>query len=71
MGDRNIHPLAQAIYRSTNHQFLLLQLIGWFGLALISFLSLTLWYDQQEFTYIAHTLLQSLLGICVLSLIHI
>lgn len=65
MGDRSIHPLAQAIYRSTNHQFLLLQLIGWFGLALISFLSLTLWYDQQEFTYIAHTLLQSLLGICV------
>ena len=65
MVETNIHPLVQALYRNTNHQFWLLQLIGWFGLALISFLSLTLWYDQQEFNYIAHTLLQSLLGILV------
>ena len=65
MVETNIHPLLQALYRNTNHQFWLLQLIGWFGLALISFLSLTLWYDQQEFSYIAHTLLQSLLGILV------
>jgi len=65
MVETNIHPLLQALYRNTNHQFWLLQLIGWFGLALISFLSLTLWYDQQEFNYIAHTLLQSLLGILV------
>ena len=65
MVETNIHPLLQTLYRNTNHQFWLLQLIGWFGLALISFLSLTLWYDQQEFNYIAHTLLQSLLGILV------
>ena len=65
MVETNIHPIAQILYRNTNYQFWLLQLIGWFGLALISFLSLTLWYDQQEFNYIAHTLLQSLLGICV------
>ncbi|MDG2502654.1 MAG: histidine kinase [Porticoccaceae bacterium] len=65
MVETNIHPFVQALYRNTNHQFWLLQLIGWFGLALISFLSLTLWYDQQEFNYIAHTLLQSLLGILV------
>jgi signal transduction histidine kinase len=65
MVETNIHPLLQTLYRNTNYQFWLLQLIGWFGLALISFLSLTLWYDQQEFNYIAHTLLQSLLGILV------
>ena len=61
----NIHPMAQALYRNTSYQFWLLQLIGWFGLAVISFLSLTLWYDQQQLNYIAHILLQSLLGVCV------
>ena len=65
MVETSIRPLAQALYHNTNYQFWLLQLVGWFGLALISFLSLTLWYDQQEFNYIAHTLLQSLLGILV------
>ncbi len=61
----DLHPFAQALYRNTNYQFWLMQLIGWFGLALISFLSLTLWYDQQGLSYIAHTLLQSVLGILV------
>lgn len=65
MVQANMHPLAESLYRNTSYQFWLLQLVGWFGLALISFLSLTLWYDQQEFNYIAHTLLQSLLGILV------
>ncbi len=49
MVQANIHPLVQSLYRNTSYQFWLLQLVGWFGLALISFLSLTLWYDQQEF----------------------
>jgi len=61
----DLHPFAQALYRNTNYQFWLMQLIGWFGLSLISFLSLTLWYDQQGLNYIAHTLLQSVLGILV------
>jgi len=61
----NIHPLAQALYHNSGYQFWLLQLVGWFGLAVISFLSLTLWYDQQQLNYIAHILLQSLLGVCV------
>ena len=61
----DLHPFAQALYRNTSYQFWLLQVVGWFGLSLISFLSLTLWYDQQSFNYIAHTLLQSLLGILV------
>ena len=57
--------MAQALYHNTSYQFWLLQLVGWLGLAVISFLSLTLWYDQQQLNYIAHILLQSLLGICV------
>ena len=65
MAKTNIHPMAQALYHNTSYQFWLLQLVGWLGLAVISFLSLTLWYDQQQLNYIAHILLQSLLGICV------
>ena len=58
-------PFLNAIYRNTNVQFWLLQIIGWFGLSLISFLSLTLWYDQQGTAYITHTILQSALGVIV------
>lgn len=65
MVKNGLPPFAQELYRNTSYQFWLLQLVGWFGLALISFLSLTLWYDQQGLNYIAHTLLQSVLGILV------
>ena len=65
MVESNLPSFLQILYRNTSYQFWALQLIGWFGLALISFLSLTLWYNQQGFAYIAHTLLQSLLGVLV------
>jgi sensor histidine kinase YesM len=65
MVESNYPPFLQILYRNTNYQFWILQLIGWFGLALISYVSLTLWYNQQSFAYIAHTLLQSLLGVLV------
>jgi len=59
------HPFFNALYRNTDLQFWILQIVGWFGLSLISFLSLTLWYNQQSPAYIAHTLLQSALGVIV------
>ena len=65
MVEQNLPAFIKAFYRNTTYQFWVLQLIGWFGLCLISFLSLTLWYNQQSFAYIAHTLLQSVLGILV------
>ena len=65
MSDTVYHPFLNAIYRNTNVQFWLLQIIGWFGLSLISFLSLTLWYDQRGPGYITHTILQSALGVLV------
>ena len=65
MVESSLPSFLQILYRNTSYQFWALQLIGWFGLALISFLSLTLWYNQQGFAYIAHTLLQSLLGVLV------
>ena len=61
----NYHPFIGALYRNSNYQFWILQFVGWFGLSLISFLSLTIWYNQQGAAYIAHTILQSALGILV------
>ena len=66
MEESNFHPLAAKFYQDSNAQFLFLQLIGWFGLSLVSFFSLTLWYDQQaQLTYVGHTLVQSALGMAV------
>jgi NADH:ubiquinone oxidoreductase subunit 5 (subunit L)/multisubunit Na+/H+ antiporter MnhA subunit len=62
MTDSVYHPLLNALYRNTNVQFWLLQIVGWFGLSLISFLSLNLWYNQQGTGYVAHTLVQSAIG---------
>ena len=49
------------------YQFLLLQILGWTTLTVISFLSLTLWYKQDELqlNYTLHTLVQSMLGVLV------
>jgi sensor histidine kinase YesM len=65
MADSVYHPILNALYRNTNVQFWVLQIVGWFGLSLISFLSLNLWYNQQGTGYIAHTLVQSALGVLV------
>jgi len=66
MVETNFHPLAAKLYQDSNAQFLFLQIVGWSGLSLVSFFSLTLWYDQQaQLTYVAHTLVQSALGMAV------
>jgi two-component system LytT family sensor kinase len=39
-----------------------LQILGWGGLCVVTFLSLTLWYNTVQLDYIAHVFLQSLLG---------
>jgi signal transduction histidine kinase len=65
MNEATIYPLFDKLYRDRNTQFLFLQIAGWLSLSLISFFSLTLWYNQQSFAYIAHTLLQSVLGVGV------
>ena len=48
MVETNLNPVLKRFYANTNAQFWVLQLVGWFGLSLISFFSLTLWYDQQQ-----------------------
>lgn len=65
MADSVYHPVLDALYRNSNVQFWFLQIFGWFGLSIISFLSLSLWYDQHGTGYVVHTLLQSALGIIV------
>lgn len=45
-----------------NRQFWFLQLIGWVGLCVVTFLSLTLWYNAPEWAYVVHTIVQAALG---------
>ena len=53
------------LQRSRDHQFWAAQVVGWMGLSLVSFASLTLWYNQPELAYILHTIAQSVLGIFI------
>lgn len=50
---------------STDRQYWTFQLVGWSTMALLSFLSLTIWYNPGQVAPALHTLLQSLLGILV------
>lgn len=46
-------------------QFWVLQFAGWLGISLISYLSLNLWYNQPQLSYVLHNVSQSLLGIAL------
>jgi two-component system, LytTR family, sensor kinase len=61
----NRHPFARRLIENRDSQFWLLQFLGWSGLSVISYFSLNLWYDQPELSYVAHNLLQSLVGALV------
>ena len=49
-------------YHDRDYQFWLFQFIGWSGLSLVSFFSLNLWYNQPEWSYVGHNIVQSFLG---------
>lgn len=57
------HYIGRLIESESSITFWVAQFLGWAGVAVISFLSLTLWYNQPDPVYIAHNLIQSLLGI--------
>ncbi len=65
MNETNFSKLVAKLYRDNDMLFLVLQFMGWFSLSIITYFSLTLWYNQQSFDYIAHPLIQSLMGIIV------
>ena len=48
---------------NSNALFWILQLAGWMGLSLVTYLALSLPYDQFEASYLAHNVLQSMLGL--------
>lgn len=54
--------IVRQLLHNRNYQFWLLQLVGWSGHSIISFLSLNLWYNDPSFIYIAHNIFQSILG---------
>lgn len=59
---------------ATIHQFphfWPLQIIFWTGFSIITFTTLTLWYEQVSWTYISHNLLQSLAGVVLTFPLHI
>jgi len=49
----------------TQRQYWLFQFAGWSAMALLSYLSLTIWYNPGELAPAVHTVLQSLMGIVV------
>ena len=51
-----------AVYNNRKYQYWLLQVTGWSGLCVVTFVSLTLWYSTVQWPYVSHTILQSLLG---------
>jgi two-component system, LytTR family, sensor kinase len=57
-----ISQIISQLLHNRNYQFWLLQLVGWSGHSIISFLSLNLWYNDPSFIYIAHNIFQSVLG---------
>ncbi|MGV6806732.1 MAG: sensor histidine kinase [bacterium] len=65
MNAPNIHPIAKDFLDSRNKQFWLFQVFGWLGITVLNHFSLTLWYNQPELKYVAHNILQSLLGILI------
>jgi len=54
--------LAETLYDNRNYQFWSLQLAGWGGLCVVTFFSLTLWYNTVQWSYVSHTVVQSILG---------
>lgn len=64
----SIHPAITFFFANQTYQFWFMQFMFWFGLSVISFLSLSLWYAAADWDQIIHTSLQSVEGL-VLSLI--
>jgi two-component sensor histidine kinase len=66
--NEKVHQTISALLRAdSSTQFWMFQIAGWACLSVVSYFSLNLWYDQPELSYLAHNLLQSVLGVLVSS----
>jgi hypothetical protein len=63
--------LGPARLASEESQYWLSQVLGWSALALLSYLSLTLWYNPGELVPAVHTVVQSALGLVVSHLLRL
>jgi hypothetical protein len=54
--------VAENVYDNRRQQFWLFQLAGWGGFCVVTFFSLTLWYNTVELSHILQILVQALLG---------
>jgi len=54
--------VAERIYQNRRQQFWLLQMAGWGGFCVVTFFSLTLWYNSVEVSHILQILVQAMLG---------
>ncbi|MEL6568501.1 MAG: histidine kinase [Pseudomonadota bacterium] len=59
------NPIAPARNMPEDRQYWTCQFAGWGAMALLSYLSLTVWYNPGQLAPILHTILQSLLGVAV------
>ena len=57
--------VASVMQRHSTLFFWIFNSVGWLGFAVVSFVSLNLWYNQPEVEYVAHNILQSFLGMLV------
>ena len=62
MPKQAIKQLMERFYASTNFQFWVLQLVYWFGVCVVTFFTLTLWYGHYGWVHASHTLFQGMLG---------
>ena len=62
---RTTSTVAGVMQRNSTLFFWLFNTGGWLGFAVVSFVSLNLWYNQPEVEYVAHNILQSFLGMLV------
>ncbi|GGY37855.1 sensor histidine kinase [Parvularcula lutaonensis] len=61
----SIEQRTQMWLSSDNRRYWTLQIAGWLALTMLSYLSLTLWYNPGQWDYALHTLVQSVLGLIV------
>ncbi len=71
----SIHAGGHAYFRTVNDSdvgiFWVLQCLGWSGISLLTYLSLSLPYAQFELSYLAHNLAQSILGLLLTSVMRL
>jgi hypothetical protein len=56
---------ADSVYNNRRQQFWLFQVVGWGGFCIVTFFSLTLWYNTVEMSHILQTIVQALLGMAL------